>query len=70
MVGAVVVGAAVEKVYSSRQLTGFVEMASQRRTTGTSMHNASSSRTHAFLQLHLERTDATGSLVSSLRYKV
>ena len=49
----------VEPVYSSGQLTELIEKAMSRRNVTATQQNEHSSRSHAFLTLHLERRSAT-----------
>ena len=53
-----VVGAATERIYSSAGLTSLIERATSRRATSSNDFHEHSSRSHAFLTLHLERRTA------------
>lgn len=57
-----VVGATTERVYSSAGLTNLIERATARRTTSSNDVHEHSSRSHAFLTLHLERRTAEGGI--------
>ena len=48
-------GAFVERIHSSAGLTSMIERATARRTTSSNNIHLHSSRSHAFLTLHLER---------------
>ena len=50
-----VVGAASERIHSAAGLTALVEKAALRRATSVNDAHSHSSRSHAFLTLHLER---------------
>ena len=49
------VGAASERFHSAAGLTALVEKAALRRATSVNDAHSHSSRSHAFLTLHLER---------------
>ena len=49
------VGAASERIHSAAGLTALVEKAALRRATSVNDAHSHSSRSHAFLTLHLER---------------
>ena len=51
----IVVGAATERIHSAAGLTTLVEKAAGRRATSVNDAHNHSSRSHAFLTLHLER---------------
>ena len=56
----IVVGAATERIHSAAGLTTLVEKAAGRRATSVNDAHNHSSRSHAFLTLHLERRTMEG----------